>query len=122
MSHPDRITVRGVTAHGYHGVHAEERRDGQRFVVDVDLHLDLRAASVSDRLTDSVDYGEIARLVVAAVEGPAAELLETVAARIAEAVLDLVPSGTVAVTVHKPQAPIAVSFDDVSVTVNRSRS
>ena len=117
----DRIELRGVRARGYHGVHPEERRDGQDFVVDVVLELPLGPAADSDALAATVHYGVLARAVAAAIEGQPVELIETLAERVADIAL---ANGRVAraqVTVHKPQAPIAVPFGDVAVTVERAR-
>ncbi len=118
----DRITLRGLRATGYHGVYERERIAGQQFVVDVALALDLRAAAASDDVTDTVHYGELAEQVVAVVEGEPVALIETLASRIADVCLTFSPVESVEVTVHKPEAPITVPFDDVTVSVVRSRS
>jgi dihydroneopterin aldolase len=117
----DRIGLRGLRGTGYHGVLAHERAEGQEFVVDLDLHLDLRPAGASDDLADTVDYGTLASDVVAVVTGEPVDLLETLAARVADRCLADSRVRAVDVTVHKPQAPIAVPFDDVTVTISRSR-
>lgn len=117
----DRICLRGLRAHGHHGVYAEEREAGQPFVVDVELSLDLAAAARTDDVTDTVHYGELAERVVAAVEGPPVDLVETLAERIAEVSLSYELVQQVEVTVHKPEAPVGVPFDDVAVTIVRSR-
>lgn len=122
MSTGDRIVLTGVRARGHHGVLAHEKRDGQDFVVDVTMHLDLSAAARTDDLAATVSYAEVAADVVALVSGPSLDLIETLAARIAEEVLrrDLVDR--VEVTVHKPQAPVGVPFGDVAVHVVRERA
>jgi dihydroneopterin aldolase len=119
VSAVDRIRLTGLRVRGHHGVLAAERRDGQDFVVDVVLHLDLLPAAASDDVADTVHYGELAQRLAAVVGGEPVDLLETLAARLADVCLarDLV--ATVEVTVHKPQAPIDVAFTDVSVTVRR---
>jgi 7,8-dihydroneopterin aldolase/epimerase/oxygenase len=119
-SKPDRIAVRGLRARGQHGVYEHERRDGQDFIVDVVLELDTRPAASGDDLSATVDYGGLAVRLVAIVQGPAVDLLETLAQRLAEECLRAGPVQTVEVTVHKPQAPIPVPFDDVTVTIRRS--
>ncbi len=118
----DRIAVRGIRAHGRHGVYAEERATGQPFVVDVVLHLDLRPAAASDDVADTVHYGELAQQVVAAVEGEPVDLRETLAQRLADLALSYPLVDEVEVTVHKPEAPLGVPFEDVAVTIRRSRS
>lgn len=121
MTARDEIALTGVRAIGYHGVLPEERARGQLFVVDVVLRFSLAPAAENDDLTRTVDYGELANRIVAAVEADPVDLIETVADRVARLVLgyDAVESTTV--TVHKPSAPIQVPFADVSVTVHRGR-
>ncbi len=113
----DRITITGVRATGHHGVFDHERRDGQVFIADAVLHLSARAAS--DDLRQTVDYGIAAERMHAVLTGEAADLIETVAERIAVSLLELSGVQRVDVTVHKPQAPITVPFDDVSITISR---
>ncbi|OJX67559.1 MAG: dihydroneopterin aldolase [Micrococcales bacterium 72-143] len=121
MTATDQIALTGLRAMGYHGVLPHERVDGQLFVVDVVLHLSLAPAAAGDDLAATVDYGELADRVVRAVESDPVDLIETVAERVARLVLEYPPVEVVEVTVHKPDAPIAVPFADVAVTVRRSR-
>lgn len=122
-SAPDTIALRGLRARGFHGVFAEERREGQDFLTDVLMDLDVRPAGSSDDLTRTANYAEVAATVERIVTGEPVDLIETVAMRIAEAVLAEQPVvAAVEVTVHKPQAPIPSDFADVSVTVRRSRA
>ncbi|NHC15554.1 2-amino-4-hydroxy-6-hydroxymethyldihydropteridine diphosphokinase [Motilibacter deserti] len=116
----DRIELRGLRAFGRHGVFDAERELGQEFVVDVTLHLDLRAAAEGDDLTRTVNYGVVAQEAVAVVAGEPAALIETVAGRIAAACLAHGLVERVEVAVHKPAAPIPLPFDDVVVRVERS--
>ncbi len=118
----DQIRLTGIAATGFHGVFDEERRTGQPFVADVVLHLDTRRAAARDDLSQTVDYGEMARLVHAVLAGEPAALVETVAERIAATVLAHPGVGAVDVVVHKPQAPITVPFDDVAVAIRRDRT
>lgn len=118
----DRIELVGLRAMGHHGVFAHERRNGQPFVIDVAVLLPLGAASGSDDLSRTVDYGELAERVVAAVERDPVDLIETVAERVAAVALAFPAVDSVRVTVHKPQAPISVPFDDVRVVIERSRA
>ena len=117
----DRIELRGLTVRGHHGVFDHERRDGQDFVVDVTVWVDLAAAAASDDLADTVDYGALARLTADVVAGPPRNLIETVAAEIAEAVMADERLHAVEVVVHKPEAPIPLTFADVAVVARRSR-
>ncbi|KQT73860.1 dihydroneopterin aldolase [Microbacterium sp. Leaf436] len=122
MDAADEITLTGVRAFGYHGVYADEKRDGQEFVVDAALAISLRRAAETDDVADTVHYGELAERIVALVEGEPVDLLETLAQRIADDVLTDERVASVRITVHKPQAPIPVPFGDVAVTVRRSRA
>ncbi len=99
----DRILLEGMVFHGRHGTLPAERELGQPFVVDVELRLDLRAAGLADDLTRTVDYSEVHRRAKEIVEGPPAGLTETVAERIAAAVLEEHPPvDAVRVKVRKP--------------------
>jgi 7,8-dihydroneopterin aldolase/epimerase/oxygenase len=118
----DRVSITGIEAYGYHGVLPEERRDGQRFVVDIELNLDTRAAAQSDDLSRTVDYGSLTQQVHDAVASDPVDLIETLAERVAGLVLDGESVKWVRVTIHKPEAPIPVAFADVAVTIERSRT
>lgn len=118
----DRIELTGLRAFAHHGVLDHERVDGQEFVVDVTVELDVRSAAEADALAQTVDYGELAAEVVAAVERDPADLIETVAERVARVALTRPRAERVRVTVHKPSAPIEVPFDDVAVTIERARA
>ena len=117
----DRVALRGLRARGYHGVFPEERREGQTFVVDLVLGLDTRPAAADDDLAKTVHYGIVAEEVVAVVQGEPVNLIETLAERVAQVCLKHEGVQEVEVTVHKPDAPITVPFDDVTVTITRSR-
>ena len=121
MTVADQIRVTGVRAYGYHGVLAEERRVGQEFVVDLVLDVDLTAAAASDELSETVDYAMVAAGVVSVIEGEPCNLIEVLATRIADRVLTESLVQRVAVTVHKPHAPVGVPFTDVAVTITRPR-
>lgn len=119
---PDRIELRGLTARGHHGWFPHERENGQLFRVDLALSVDTRPAAQSDDLTDTVDYGSLAERVVGLVSGEPVRLVETLAQRIADLCLDDSRVEAAEVTVHKPEAPVAVPFDDVTVTIRRART
>ncbi|MGN8247126.1 2-amino-4-hydroxy-6-hydroxymethyldihydropteridine diphosphokinase [Cellulomonas soli] len=118
----DQVQLVGVSAFGYHGVFPAERREGQVFVADVVVHLDTRRAAGRDDLALTVNYGVLAEQVAAVLAGEPADLLETVAERIAATVLATALVVAVDVQLHKPQAPITVPFDDVVVAIHRDRS
>jgi dihydroneopterin aldolase len=117
----DRIELRGLRVRGNHGVFEHERRDGQEFVVDITAWLDLRAAGASDELGDTLDYGALAQRAADIVAGPPRNLIETVSAEIADAIMADERLHAVEVVVHKPSAPIPLTFDDVAVVARRSR-
>ncbi|WP_082533688.1 dihydroneopterin aldolase [Marmoricola sp. Leaf446] len=116
----DRLAVRGLRFRGHHGVLEHEKRDGQDFLVDLELRLDTRPAAQTDDLQDTVDYGSLVDQVRAVVEGDPVDLIETLAQRIADVCLTRSAVVEVDVTVHKPHAPIQATFDDVALTINRS--
>jgi 7,8-dihydroneopterin aldolase/epimerase/oxygenase len=118
----DRITLTGLRVRGRHGVFDFEREQGQDFVVDVTLTLDLRAAARSDDVADTVHYGELTERLVEIVAGEPVNLIETLAERLAAACLLDPHVRWCEVTVHKPQAPIPLAFDDVSVTIRRGQA
>lgn len=118
----DLITVTGITAYGYHGVLPAERERGQRFVVDVSLGVDLERAARTGDLGATVHYGTLSERVSEAVADDPVDLIETLALRIIEVCFAFAPVGWASVTVHKPEAPIAVTFADVAVTIERSRT
>ncbi|MEU9794174.1 dihydroneopterin aldolase [Streptomyces sparsogenes] len=118
----DRVALRGLRARGHHGVFPQEREEGQTFVVDLVLGLDTRPAAAADDLTKTVHYGVVAEQVVEVVEGEPVDLIETLAERIAERCLEHEAVREVEVVVHKPEAPITVPFDDVTITITRSRA
>lgn len=118
----DRIFLSGLTFYGYHGVNPEERRLGQRFVVDLALTLDLEPAGQSDDLTRTVNYSLVYKVVRDAVEGPPLNLIEAVAERIAQTILAQMSVPGVRVRVTKPWAPVkGMVAGEVAVEINRAR-
>ncbi|KUI21915.1 dihydroneopterin aldolase [Mycobacterium sp. GA-1285] len=117
----DRIELRGLRIRGHHGVYEHERRDGQEFIVDITVWIDLAAAAASDDLADTLDYGALAQRAADIVAGQPRDLIETVAAEIADDVMTDERVHAVEVVVHKPAAPIPLTFSDVAVVARRSR-
>lgn len=117
----DRIELRGLRVRGNHGVYEHERRDGQEFVVDVTVWIDLDRAARTDDLADTLDYGTLAQRAADIVAGPPRKLIETVAGAIADDVMTDERVHAVEVVVHKPTAPIPLTFTDVAVAARRSR-
>ena len=117
----DRLAVLGIEAVGHHGVFDFERHDGQVFKVDLVLGVDTRPAAKSDDLQDTVDYGSLVTAVRATVETDPVDLIETLAQRIANVCLRDGRVQWTEVTVHKPNAPIEATIQDVALTILRSR-
>lgn len=117
----DRITLTGLRVFGRHGVFEHEKRDGQDFVIDLTVWLDLGEAAATDDLTKTVHYGELAQLAADIVAGEPYDLIESVGGKIADEVMKDSRLHAAEVTVHKPSAPIPLTFDDVAVTIRRSR-
>lgn len=118
----DQIVLTGIHGFGYHGLFEQERKDGQDFFVDLTLSVDLSAPAQSDAIEDTVNYAEITDLVVQEITTNPVNLIEKLAARIAERVLNQhIKVQSVVVTVHKPQAPVAAQLKDIAVVITRSR-
>lgn len=118
----DRIVLKGIEAYGYHGVLEEERKNGQRFYADIRAELDLEAPSNSDDLKDTVDYGAIVDLVIEDIKSDPCQLIEHLAGRIADRILfEFHKINRVAVTIHKPMAPVNGKVTDIAVTIERLR-
>ncbi len=121
-SRMDRITLTGVGIVGYHGVLESEKQCGQPFFVDITMFTDFKDAAESDNVEKTVNYAEVAELIRDVIMGDSLDLIETLAENIACAVLERFPLLAVELTVHKPKAPIEVTFSDVSVTIFRERA
>ena len=118
----DAIFVKGLLIHARHGVMPHEEKVGQRFVVDLELAIDLAHAAASDKLVDTVSYSSIVEAATQAFTARSYRLVEAAAGAIADAVLaSFAQVASVRITVHKPHAPIAAIFNDVGVTILRSR-
>ncbi|MGE5292200.1 MAG: dihydroneopterin aldolase [Micromonosporaceae bacterium] len=117
----DRLMLRGLRARGRHGVHDFERSEGQEFVVDAVLGIDTRRAAAADDLASTVDYSGLASRLSAVVTGEPVRLIETLADRLAAVCLAEPGVMEVEITVHKPNAPLEIPFEDISVTISRRR-
>jgi dihydroneopterin aldolase len=112
--------VTGIKAFGYHGVLPHEATEGQDFIVDLLITLDLRAVSLSDDLQETINYADLAQIAHDNSVGERVQLIERLAGRIAEEISSAYSQITsVSVTVHKPHAPVTVDFEDISVTITR---
>jgi 7,8-dihydroneopterin aldolase/epimerase/oxygenase len=118
----DAIFVTGLLIHARHGVMDHEEKVGQRFVIDLELALDLAPAARSDKLADTASYAHIVEVATRAFTTRNYRLVEAAAGAVAEAILAAFARVvSVRVTVHKPHAPVAAIFADVGVTVLRQR-
>lgn len=115
----DRIALTGLEVFAHHGVFEFEREQGQRFLIDAAVTVDLEAAAANDELGRTVHYGELAEAIIADVSRDPVDLIETVAERVAATALRFPGVIETEITVHKPEAPIDAVFADVSVTVVR---
>ncbi|MEO6310000.1 MAG: dihydroneopterin aldolase [Leifsonia sp.] len=118
----DSITLTGLRVNAHHGVFDFERENGQDFIIDVTVWLDLRQAASGDDLAQTVHYGELAVRVTDAVADNPVDLIETVAERVARVAFSFAAVERARVTLHKPQAPIPVFFEDVAVQIERTRA
>ena len=119
---PDRITIRGLEAHAFHGVFDFERERGQLFRIDAVLELDTAPAAAGDDLAKTVNYAELAQRLNAVLTGEPVDLLETLAERLADVCLADPLVDAVEITVHKPYAELGVVFTDVTVAIRRERA
>ncbi|MCZ8314078.1 dihydroneopterin aldolase [Phreatobacter sp.] len=119
----DRIFLKGLLVHAHHGLLSHESEVGQRFVIDLDMEIDLARAAASDHLANTVSYADVAEVTLSTFKARNFKLLEAAAGAVAEAVLSAFPAiAAITVTVHKPHAPIAAIFDDVGVIMTRRRA
>ena len=117
----DRIALQGMAFSGRHGVGAAEREHAQRFKVDIELDVDLSEAGRTDRLADTIDYRQVRAIAKDAIEGESVKLIETLATRIAEAVLAL--PKVRAVTVRVAKRPASMSpIEAAAVHISRTRA
>jgi dihydroneopterin aldolase len=115
------IELAGLELYGYHGVLAEEREHGQRFIVDLRLELADAAAGVTDRIEDAVDYRDVVATVRDVSDGRAFQLLEAFASTLADELLRRFPLASVRVRVRKPDVKLAVPVEHSAVIVERGR-
>jgi dihydroneopterin aldolase len=115
----DRIAVEGINVLGHHGVDEAERKVGQRLVIDVDMYLDLSRAIEGDDIHGTVDYEKVCQLVETVSGNREFLLLESLAAEIADSILDRFGPRAVVVRVRKTDLPISTRVSSVGVEVRR---
>jgi dihydroneopterin aldolase len=119
----DTIFINGLALHAYHGVMPHEAKVGQSFAIDLELDIDLAEAARTDKVVDTVSYDKVVDCASRAFCGQRFRLIEAAAGQVADAVLATFPRvSKIKVTIHKPHAPIAATFSDVGVTIERARS
>jgi dihydroneopterin aldolase len=118
----DKIILEGMEFYGYHGTTPEERKLGQRFILDVELFLDLQPAGVSDDLDRTVNYAQVFETVQAIVGGPPYQIIEALAEAVAQALLEQFPVAEIMVRVKKPQAPVPGRFAWVAAEITRKKA
>lgn len=119
----DTIFINGLALHAYHGVMPHEAKVGQSFAIDLKLDIDLAEAARTDKVVDTVSYDKVVDCASRAFCGQRFRLIEAAAGQVADAVLAAFPRvRKIKVTIHKPHAPIAATFSDVGVTIERVRS
>jgi len=121
MDQTDRIELRGMLFFGRHGVRPAEREQAQEFKVDIEVEADLAEAGRTDRVADTVDYTKIRAIAKAVIEGPPASLLESLAGRIAEVVLQMPRVAAVSVRVAKRPASMQ-PIESAAVHIKRTRA
>jgi dihydroneopterin aldolase len=119
----DTVFVSGLALHAYHGVMQHEAKVGQTFKLDLVLDIDLAEASRTDKLKDTVSYDTVVKTASEAFCVRRYRLVEAAAGAVADAVLEQFSQvRCIRITVHKPHAPIAATFDDVGVIIERTRA
>ncbi len=119
----DQVFVKGLALHAYHGVMQHEGKVGQTFTLDLTLDIDLTTAARTDKLAHTVGYDQVVSVASGVFCGKRYRLIEAAAGAVADAILDRFPQvRAIRITVHKPHAPIAATFDDVGVSILRIRS
>jgi dihydroneopterin aldolase len=121
MRQSDRITLRNMVFYGSHGVSPAERELGQRFEIDLSLYVDLKSAAGVDKLSATLNYGEVYRVVEQIATERVFNLLETLAHVIAKEIFLRFPAERVEVVVRKPRVPIRGTIDHVEVAITRDR-
>jgi 7,8-dihydroneopterin aldolase/epimerase/oxygenase len=118
----DTIFITGIVIHARHGVLDHESEVGQRFIIDLELSIDLSESAHTDRLSDTVSYASVVATATAAFKNTNYKLLERAAGAVSDAIFAAFRRiDAIKVTVHKPHAPIAAIFEDVGVVLTRKR-
>ncbi|MCH5314633.1 MAG: dihydroneopterin aldolase [Eubacterium sp.] len=118
----DKILIRDLKIFAYHGVNPEEKSDGQNFVFDVDLYVNIIKACHSDDVEDTVSYAKVIKTITRVFTAEKYDLLEKAAQVVADAVLgEYTDVSRVDITLKKPEAPMKADFGWVGVAISRER-
>ncbi len=118
----DKIYIRGLEIFAYHGVNPEEKRDGQRFLLDVTMWADLSRPRQTDDLKDTVNYAAVRKTIQRAFSEKSYDLIERAAQAVCEGVLrEHQKVEKVGLLLKKPEAPMNASFDYVAVEIELCR-
>ena len=115
------IEIVGLSVYTHHGVTEAEREVGQRLVFDIELEIGDSDAIVTDRLEDTVDYGDVCEQVYLAAQERSYKTLERLCSAVADRLIDRYAAETVTVRAAKPEPPIALPVEEVAVEVWKSR-
>lgn len=115
------ILIKDLRLFGHHGVYEREKKEGQPFIIDLEIEADLAEAIHSDQLKDTVDYGQVVNQVARIVEEESFDLIESLAGKIAAELLREEKIKKVSVTVKKPEAPLSRSLEYVGVRLVREK-
>ena len=119
----DKIIIKGLKIYAFHGVNKEEKAQGQNFIVDAVLYVDLSKAGNTDKVSDTVSYAKVTKTIIKTVNEKSYDLLEKVATRIIQQIFDeFLSVNKVDVTVKKPEAPINADFDYMAVNICKDRN
>ncbi len=119
----DKIIIKDLKIFAFHGVHDEEKSNGQQFILDIVVWLDLKKPGVTDNVNDTVSYSEIIRKVSDVFTAQKYDLIEKAAAVVMDAVFCEFPSvAECEILLKKPDAPIKADFSYVAVEIRRKRN
>ena len=117
----DKIILKEIRFHGYHGVAEAERQIGQKYEIDAELMCDLSAAGKTDDLSHTIDYAAVVRLLVGIGTQQSFQLIEALAETLASEIFDRFPVDEVGLTVRKLLPPVEQMLTYVSVEIHRKR-
>lgn len=119
----DKIIIKGLKIYAFHGVNKEEKDQGQNFIIDTVLYVDLSKAGNTDKVSDTVSYAKVTKTIIKTVNEKSYDLLEKVATRIIQQIFnEFLSVKKVDVTVKKPEAPINADFDYMAVNICKDRN